>query len=95
MQALSHNLVFNHKIREGYSDVSLSRVQQKQQFVSAVFPPICKGPKIAPQLRPHDGVGSACGMQRQALRLRLDAYHGYVSSDWMLIITISCCWLME
>lgn len=34
-------------------------------------------------------------MQRQALRLRLDAYHSNVSSDWMLIITISCCWLME
>lgn len=94
MQTLSHNLVFNHKIKEVYSNVSLSRVQQ-QQFVSAVFPPICKDPKIAPQLRLHDGVGSACGMQRQALRLRLDAYHSYVSSDWMLIITISCCQLME
>lgn len=71
-------------------------------FVSAVLelPPIYKDPKIASQLsvpasiRPHDSVRSASGMQRQALRLRLDAYHVNVSSDWMLIITISCCRLM-
>ena len=75
----------------------------QQQFVSAVLkpPPICKDPKIASRLsvpasiRPHDSVRSARGMQRQALRLRLDAYHSNVSSDWMLIITVSCCRLME
>lgn len=47
------------------------------QFVSAVLklPPICKDPKIASQfcvpagISLRDSVGSACGMQRQALRL--------------------------
>lgn len=72
-------------------------------FVSAAMKlfPICKEPKIASQLsvpagiRPHDSVRSACGMQRQALSLWLDAYHSAASSDWMLIMTLSCCELTE
>lgn len=95
MQKASNRSVSTDKeSRLSQSDVFL--------FVSAVLevPPICKDPKIASRLsvpasiRPHDSVRSAAGMRRQALRLRLDAYHSNVSSDWMLIITISCCWLM-
>lgn len=66
-------------------NVFLSRVLQ-QQFVPAVLklPPICKDPKIASQLcvpagiSLRDSVRSACGMQRQALRLWLDAYHYHI-----------------
>lgn len=97
-----YNLIWTcvHPENQRSTIILLFRVQQ--QFVWAVpkLLPICKDPKIASQLcvpagiRPHDSVRSACGMQRQALRLRLDAYHNSVSSDWMLTITISCCWLM-
>lgn len=56
--------------------------------------PICKDPKIAVELSVLAGVGSACGMQRQARGRPLDAGGSTASSDWMLAAAVACRWLM-